>query len=129
MSKTANLKPDIDPRQKEIGLRIRDRREYLRLSQQQVANRLNIKRETYSHYETGYSSVSAVILERIAKVLRCSISYLYGTEAEIFEEEDYEVQAAFINLAPEIREGIRAMIMASQKRIEREETTHAPKAE
>jgi len=60
---------------KELGLVLKHYRESCELSQQQVANTLNVDRSTYTYYETGKTTPSASTLLKLAKVFNvpCSI--------------------------------------------------------
>ena len=50
------------------------------MTQQQVADRLNINRTTYTKYETGASEPGIEILKRIADVLEVDVSTLVSDE-------------------------------------------------
>lgn len=60
---------------KQLGKRLKFYRDNCELSQQQVANALNIERSTYTYYETGKTTPSASMLLKISKVFNvpCSI--------------------------------------------------------
>lgn len=53
---------------KELGLKLKYYRDNCELSQQQVANILNIDRSTYTYYETGKTTPSASMLLKISKI-------------------------------------------------------------
>lgn len=53
---------------KELGIRLKHYRENCELSQQQVANVLNIDRSTYTYYETGKTTPSASMLLKLSKI-------------------------------------------------------------
>lgn len=53
---------------KELGMTLKYYRENSELSQQQVANSLNIDRSTYTYYETGKTTPSAATLLKLAKI-------------------------------------------------------------
>lgn len=53
------------------------------LTQQQMADRLNINRTTYTKYETGDSEPSIEILKRIADVLDVNVSLLVSDESPL----------------------------------------------
>lgn len=56
--------------------RIRDLREDHDLTQQQVADILNISQRGYSHYETGNNDVSSEVLIKLANYYNVSIDYI-----------------------------------------------------
>ncbi|MGO5113361.1 helix-turn-helix domain-containing protein [Oscillospiraceae bacterium LCP25S3_E10] len=60
---------------KELGLKLKYYRENCELSQQQVANVLNVDRSTYTYYETGKTTPSASTLLKLAKIFNvpCSV--------------------------------------------------------
>lgn len=59
-------------------MRIRDLREDNDLTQQQVANYLNIKQNTYSQYETGSRQIPIEVLIALASLYKTSTDYLLG---------------------------------------------------
>ena len=59
-------------------MRIRDLREDRDLTQQQVANYLNIKQNTYSQYETGSRQIPVEVLIALAELYQTSTDYLLG---------------------------------------------------
>lgn len=60
---------------KELGLNLKYYRESCELSQQQIANALNVDRSTYTYYETGKTTPSASTLLKLSKIFNvpCSI--------------------------------------------------------
>lgn len=63
--------------------RIRNLREDRDLTQQQMADYLNIHQTTYSDYEIGHLNIPIIILCRIADLFDTSIDYLVGRTDEI----------------------------------------------
>ncbi len=72
-----------------LGERIKARREYLGLTQQEVADALSLNRVTYAQYEQGRNEIAATDLPRLGEVLRVSPSYFLGEieAAEVQEDE------------------------------------------
>ena len=66
-------------------------REKMKLSQDAVANFLNIKREMVSYYETGARDVPLEVLEKL--------SNLFGIDLEVFFNESQEEIIAELALA------------------------------
>lgn len=64
-----------------VGARVRTRREALGLSQDQVANALNVSSEQFASLERGEVRFNPSSLVRIATFLRVPISYLFGGES------------------------------------------------
>ena len=73
----------------ELGNRLREIREYLNLSQQDVASGTSIPRSAISDIERGQRKVDSLELRRFAKLYRYPVSYLLG-------EELTEVEAASV---------------------------------
>lgn len=64
----------------ELGSRLREIREYLNLSQQDVASGTSIPRSAISDIERGQRKVDSLELRRFAKLYRLPVSYLLGEE-------------------------------------------------
>ncbi|WP_114496979.1 helix-turn-helix domain-containing protein [Fontibacillus phaseoli] len=58
--------------------RIRDLREDRDLTQQQLADYLNISQATYSRYESGNLDVPSSVLIRLSEIYSVSIDYILG---------------------------------------------------
>ena len=58
-------------------LKIKEKRESIKLTQEELANMLNVKRSTVSMWETGEAMPRADKLPELAKILECSIDDLY----------------------------------------------------
>lgn len=58
--------------------RIRNLREDNDLTQQKIADELNINRRTYAAYENGINSMSPETLIKIAKFYNVSVDYILG---------------------------------------------------
>jgi transcriptional regulator with XRE-family HTH domain len=74
-----------------VGLRIRQRRWMLGMTQQQLAQRVGIKFQQIQKYESGANRVSASRLFEISQVLEVPISYFFegmGEAAPVGEETD-----------------------------------------
>ena len=63
-------------------------------SQEQLAFRLNVVRQTISKWEKGLSVPDAELLIRLADVLDVSVSDLLGTKIEVADGEDKELVLA-----------------------------------
>lgn len=59
-------------------MRIQDLREDNDLTQQQVADYLNIRQNTYSQYETGTRQIPIDVLKSLALLYKTSVDYLLG---------------------------------------------------
>ena len=63
-------------------MRIRDLREDRDLTQQQIAEYLHIKQNTYSQYENGHRQPSIEILIALARYYKTSVDYILGLTNE-----------------------------------------------
>lgn len=63
--------------------RLKDLREDHDLSQQNVADFLNMKQPQYSRYESGLRDIPTDILIRLAKFYKTSTDYILGLTNEI----------------------------------------------
>ena len=59
-------------------MRIKDLREDHNLTQQQIADYLNVKQNTYSQYETGSRQIPVDALIALAAFYKTSTDYLLG---------------------------------------------------
>ena len=67
-----------DNGRKTLGLRLREAREYLGFSQEEVAPFLGIARSALSNIETGQRKVDALELTKLAGLYKRSTSYFTG---------------------------------------------------
>lgn len=61
-----------------LAERLRNRRKEMRLSQEQLADKIGITRQGYGHYETGRNEPDFETLIKISEILQCSLDYLLG---------------------------------------------------
>ena len=60
-----------------IGRRIRERRELLGLTQEDLADRADVTYQQFRKYEVGQNRISAGRLYEIARALKTSVAYFY----------------------------------------------------
>lgn len=65
---------------KTIGLKIKERRQELGITQEQIANSLDVNPSHISNIECGRANPSLTALVRIANVLECSVDYFISGE-------------------------------------------------
>jgi transcriptional regulator with XRE-family HTH domain len=65
---------------KELGTRLRAAREYVGLSQDEVAKYLAIPRTALSHIETGQRRIDALELKKLARLYKRPVGYFTGEE-------------------------------------------------
>lgn len=74
------------PEPVELGRRLREAREYLGLSQEQVADHLGIPRPSVSTIEAGKRRITFLELKRLAELYRRPLSYFSGEEEQDADE-------------------------------------------
>ena len=57
-------------------LRLRELREQVSNTQQEIADMLNIQQNTYSQYETGQRQISLEVLVKLAEYYDVSVDYI-----------------------------------------------------
>lgn len=63
-----------------IGQKIKERRQYLGITQESVANQLDVNPSHISNIECGRANPSLTALVMIANILECSVDYFIGGE-------------------------------------------------
>lgn len=63
-------------------MRLRDLREESDFTQRYLANKLNIKQNTYSQYENGQRQIPIAMLVELAELYDTSIDYIVGITDE-----------------------------------------------
>lgn len=65
---------------KAIGLKIKERRQELGITQEHIANMLDVNPSHVSNIECGRANPSLTALIKIANTLQCSVDYFIGGE-------------------------------------------------
>lgn len=65
---------------KTIGLKIKERRQTLGITQEFIANQLDINPSHISNIECGHANPSLTLLIKIANILQCSVDYFISGE-------------------------------------------------
>jgi len=76
---------------KSIGDKIRKRRKSLMITQEYLADRLNVNPSHISNIECGRTAPSLTILVNIANILHCSVDFF------LFEEYTYESERSSLD--------------------------------
>ena len=76
IGRNAPQEKDLD--RQTLGNRLKDAREYLELSQDEVARVLNVPRTAISMMETGQRKVEAIELKKLAELYEQPISFFTG---------------------------------------------------
>ena len=86
--------------------RIRDLRAQRGWTQDDLAARLNLKRQAVGHYETGQRDIDSATIHRLCDIFGCSADYLLGRSPlpspELTPEEE-ELLLSWRRATPEIR--------------------------
>lgn len=77
--------------------RLRQARNEKKLTQDELAKKVNTKKTTISNYETGYSTPSHEILSDIADVLGKSTDWLLGRNYVAEENSEHRPNIAFFD--------------------------------
>lgn len=82
--RSSSEKAPADPREdlRVVGARLREGRETLGLTQEDVAGALGIPRTSVIAFEAGRRNVTALELRRLARLYRRSVEWILGEDAE-----------------------------------------------
>ncbi len=69
-----------------IGNNLRRLREANQFSQEQAASFLEIKRSTYSNYETGEREAPLAVLEKLTNLYGCELHLIFEEKEAVVEE-------------------------------------------
>ena len=72
--------PKLKGDRKSLGRRLREAREYLDLSQDEVAQILDVPRTAISLIEAGRRRVDVIELQKLAEIYQCSVGYITGED-------------------------------------------------
>ena len=78
--------------QRRIGPLLKHYRENCGLTQQQVANILNVDRSTYTYYETGNTVPSALVILKLSRIF--NVHYSIFMDGFLDDEEDAVAEAS-----------------------------------
>ncbi len=71
---------DSNVDRQQLGARLREAREYLGLSQEEVAKYLDVPRTALSHIESGQRRIDALELKKVAVLYKRPVAYFTGEE-------------------------------------------------
>jgi DNA-binding XRE family transcriptional regulator len=91
---------DPDEARVRMGARLREAREYLGYSQEEVARALSLSRPSITNMESGQRKVEALELEKLAQLYGRPVSYLLSGE------EDRSEQASKVAFAARALQGL-----------------------
>lgn len=96
--------------QERLGELLREAREYLGLSQDDVAEHLGIPRPSVSAIEGGKRKVSSLELKKLARLYRRPVSY-FLEEGQVEAETDDETTRALFRTAQDLSESDREQVL------------------
>jgi transcriptional regulator with XRE-family HTH domain len=94
----------------EIGARLKAARDYLGLSQELVAQRLDVPRPAVSAMERGQRKVSSVELKQFARLYGKPLGYFLGEDDDPVLESD-EVSSALFRATRQLSETDRRQVL------------------
>ena len=93
---------------RQMGQRVCQRRQELRLTQEQVAERMDVSLQMISNLELGRKAIRPENLLKLSEVLDISVDYILSGRRS--ESENAELADKFAQLSPEHRQIIGALI-------------------
>ena len=75
---------------KVIGQKIKERRQSLNITQEAIANKLDVNPSHISNIECGRANPSLTALVKIANILECSVDYFISGEYTFYRDKDKE---------------------------------------
>ena len=98
--------PERENDRNKLASRLKEMREYLSLSQEEVAQMLRIPRSAISLIENGERSVDALELKKFAEIYQCPLDYFTGSPgvAAVATREIAVLAKAAAKLTPKDRE-------------------------
>jgi transcriptional regulator with XRE-family HTH domain len=92
----------------DLGIRLRSSREYLGLSQEEVAEHMGLSRPAISNIEAGKRKVSTQELQRFAELYRRPYDYLLG---DVCESPEDGTTGALFRAARDLSESDRVQVL------------------
>lgn len=99
---------EVDDEWRELGSRLKEIREYLGISQQNVAAATGIPRSAVSDIERGQRKVDSLELRKLSKLYRYPVSYLLGEAAD---DESVEPVSALARVFDDLTEQDRQEVL------------------
>ncbi len=99
---------------KEMGLRLKETRKELCMTQEQLSDQLNISLKHYSEVERGITGLSVENIIKISNILHVSIDYLLKGEMKK-EEFPYEMVLFYQNCSVEQKKGVLQIFRGMEK--------------
>jgi transcriptional regulator with XRE-family HTH domain len=103
-------RPDADGEHQQIAARLRAARDYLGLSQELVAQHLDVPRAAVSAMERGQRKVSSVELKKLARLYGKPVAYFLGEEDDPVLDAD-EVSSALFRATRQLSDTDRKQVL------------------
>lgn len=100
-----------DPTTRYIARSIRDCREKLKMSQEDVAARLGMTRQNYGHIERGRNRIDMTFIYELCRVLKVTPNYLLAWE-EGEDRDMYDLAAFYHGKPPEVQAKVKKVLKA-----------------
>jgi transcriptional regulator with XRE-family HTH domain len=104
------VQPNGGDERHEIGRRLRAARDYLGLSQELVAQHLDVPRAAVSAMEHGQRKVSSVELRKLARLYGKPVGYFLGDEEDPVLDAD-EISSALFRAARQLSDTDRRQVL------------------
>ena len=99
--------PAADAERVQIGIRLREARAYVGLSQEEAATKVDVPRTALVNIEAGRRRIDAVELRRFAELYQRPVAYFTGEVATAASAAEPEFVARLANQAKKLSEGDR----------------------
>lgn len=98
------------------GQRIKQLRESMNLSQTELAQKINIRKQTLYKYENEIvTNIPSDVIERFSEIFGCSPAYIMGwSESSNDVKEALELYEDFQNAIPQVQDAVRRLLKPSQ---------------
>lgn len=81
-----------------IGSRIRELRKGKKMTQFELASKLNISQQTLSRYENGSTQISYAELIRLVELFKIPIEYFFGMEIQEVSDDEIRLVSYYRSL-------------------------------
>jgi transcriptional regulator with XRE-family HTH domain len=105
------LSLNAEDEQKQLGLKIREAREFLGLSQEFLADALNIPRPSISAVETGKRKVSGIEIKQLSRILKQPVAYFLGEIDLSFEEPSHPTLRSLFRATKALSESDKEQVL------------------
>ena len=101
--------------EKTIGMRIRECRKEIGMSQEELARRMSMKKQTISAYENDQIDIKLRVIKELALMLATSVGYLVEGNIHETEADVIQIMMLFDGMSSELREVAIEQVKALKK--------------